>query len=172
FCSSRRRHTRFSRDWSSDVCSSDLTRSGVIAGASGAKLLEVYSPQRPDYLQKAGVEAPESVQSLKNTTKANIEAGKVHDLYDMQRTNLSPGVYGIIRSAKQMQLSFLSMEPEAVFPPHIHPEEQLELVLRGGGRKIILDEGQDVKSKDLVRIPGNMVHGAEAGDLGYDALSI
>src|SRR5690606_39474512 len=28
FCfSSRRRHTRFSRDWSSDVCSSDLTGS-------------------------------------------------------------------------------------------------------------------------------------------------
>src|SRR5690606_41106651 len=26
FCSSRRRHTRFSRDWSSDVCSSDLSR--------------------------------------------------------------------------------------------------------------------------------------------------
>src|SRR5690606_41031290 len=26
FFSSRRRHTRFSRDWSSDVCSSDLPR--------------------------------------------------------------------------------------------------------------------------------------------------
>src|SRR5690606_40621406 len=26
FCSSRRRHTSFSRDWSSDVCSSDLDR--------------------------------------------------------------------------------------------------------------------------------------------------
>src|SRR5690606_40242934 len=26
FLSSRRRHTRFSRDWSSDVCSSDLDR--------------------------------------------------------------------------------------------------------------------------------------------------
>src|SRR5690625_3266304 len=25
FCSSRRRHTRWPRDWSSDVCSSDLT---------------------------------------------------------------------------------------------------------------------------------------------------
>src|SRR5690606_40229885 len=25
FCSSRTRHTRFSRDWSSDVCSSDLS---------------------------------------------------------------------------------------------------------------------------------------------------
>src|SRR5215475_8935060 len=29
FFSSRRRHTRFSRDWSSDVCSSDLRRSGA-----------------------------------------------------------------------------------------------------------------------------------------------
>src|SRR5690606_39451391 len=30
FFSSRRRHTRFSRDWSSDVCSSDL---GLVRGA-------------------------------------------------------------------------------------------------------------------------------------------
>src|SRR5690606_40632991 len=31
FFSSRRRHTRFSRDWSSDVCSSDLPlRSGLV----------------------------------------------------------------------------------------------------------------------------------------------
>src|SRR5690606_40989727 len=33
FFSSRRRHTRFSRDWSSDVCSSDLVQgSGIVAG--------------------------------------------------------------------------------------------------------------------------------------------
>src|SRR5690606_40092454 len=30
FFSSRRRHTRFSRDWSSDVCSSDLTYRDII----------------------------------------------------------------------------------------------------------------------------------------------
>src|SRR5690606_41026945 len=30
FFSSRRRHTRFSRDWSSDVCSSDLTWNSTI----------------------------------------------------------------------------------------------------------------------------------------------
>src|SRR5439155_21396003 len=29
FFSSRRRHTRWPRDWSSDVCSSDLTRKGL-----------------------------------------------------------------------------------------------------------------------------------------------
>src|SRR5215475_9159393 len=32
FFSSRRRHTRFSRDWSSDVCSSDLPRDGTVLG--------------------------------------------------------------------------------------------------------------------------------------------
>src|SRR5690606_40416531 len=31
FFSSRRRHTRFSRDWSSDVCSSDLLPEGIYA---------------------------------------------------------------------------------------------------------------------------------------------
>src|SRR5690606_39304552 len=30
FFSSRRRHTRFSRDWSSDVCSSDLMQVAVV----------------------------------------------------------------------------------------------------------------------------------------------
>src|SRR5690606_40524005 len=34
FFSSRRRHTRFSRDWSSDVCSSDLNPSVERAGQS------------------------------------------------------------------------------------------------------------------------------------------
>src|SRR2546429_5008108 len=39
FFSSRRRHTRCSRDWSSDVCSSDLNptgASGALRGAGGA----------------------------------------------------------------------------------------------------------------------------------------
>src|SRR5690606_40594469 len=34
FCSCSRRHTSFSRDWSSDVCSSDLPRNGACALAS------------------------------------------------------------------------------------------------------------------------------------------
>src|SRR5699024_11361894 len=33
FFSSRRRHTRSKRDWSSDVCSSDLLRAGHISSA-------------------------------------------------------------------------------------------------------------------------------------------
>src|SRR5690606_40585917 len=42
FFSSRRRHTRFSRDWSSDVCSSDLAKAPEAAQAMGvtSKVLE------------------------------------------------------------------------------------------------------------------------------------
>src|SRR5690606_40453229 len=52
--SSRRRHTRFSRDWSSDVCSSDLAESGleavhlgaegVFAGGFGGQFLATLDP--------------------------------------------------------------------------------------------------------------------------------
>src|SRR5690606_39952105 len=36
FFSSRRRHTRFSRDWSSDVCSSDLGPTACPSGSTGS----------------------------------------------------------------------------------------------------------------------------------------
>src|SRR5690606_41029706 len=43
FFSSRRRHTRFSRDWSSDVCSSDLvTEEFIVEGTANA-----FRPARP-----------------------------------------------------------------------------------------------------------------------------
>src|SRR5690606_39690938 len=38
--SSRRRHTRFSRDWSSDVCSSDLTRGDKVDTYEGDAFTE------------------------------------------------------------------------------------------------------------------------------------
>src|SRR5207253_7953218 len=39
FFSSRRRHTRWPRDWSSDVCSSDLTRALALAyGPKGVRV--------------------------------------------------------------------------------------------------------------------------------------
>src|SRR5690606_40850283 len=43
FVASRRRHTRFSRDWSSDVCSSDLAGDVGIGGDDGRHLLALVS---------------------------------------------------------------------------------------------------------------------------------
>src|SRR5690606_41182907 len=48
FFSSRRRHTRFSRDWSSDVCSSDLDRPGPDAIMRGCRSARVVSGARRD----------------------------------------------------------------------------------------------------------------------------
>src|SRR6266511_4986360 len=54
FFSSRRRHTRFSRDWSSDVCSSDLRRVelGSVERSDAEADLE---PAAPDH---GGPESP------------------------------------------------------------------------------------------------------------------
>src|SRR6266704_4097587 len=57
FFSSRRRHTRSKRDWSSDVCSSDLIdiRSGLSSGMAGSAVREdpadsVDELERPERL--------------------------------------------------------------------------------------------------------------------------
>src|SRR5690554_7738465 len=44
FFSSRRRHTRCGRDWSSDVCSSDLDYEGLMFLANHLKSLDSGSP--------------------------------------------------------------------------------------------------------------------------------
>src|SRR5438128_11836274 len=52
FFSSRRRHTRCYRDWSSDVCSSDLIERAVLAGGGRGgrerRVLFPLSPRQPD----------------------------------------------------------------------------------------------------------------------------
>src|SRR3712207_9412347 len=45
FCSSRRRHTRYWRDWSSDVCSSDLSSSEPPHAARPAARSSATAPE-------------------------------------------------------------------------------------------------------------------------------
>src|SRR5690606_39731446 len=48
--SSRRRHTRFSRDWSSDVCSSDLREVGYTSGIENySRHLDQRPPGSPPF---------------------------------------------------------------------------------------------------------------------------
>src|SRR5207245_5032465 len=56
FFSSRRRHTRCYRDWSSDVCSSDL-ESGVRRvqeGATAVRFVNVLVQLQPEVVQRVG----------------------------------------------------------------------------------------------------------------------
>src|SRR5690606_39950342 len=53
FFSSRRRHTRFSRDWSSDVCSSDLGLAHALAAVEGE--LRAAPAHRAHHLSHLGL---------------------------------------------------------------------------------------------------------------------
>ncbi|MGB8491685.1 MAG: SMP-30/gluconolactonase/LRE family protein [Bacteroidales bacterium] len=149
------------------------SNSSLTAGPSGAKLLEVYSPVRLDYLQKAGVKnVPAMPVDLSVTQIPNVKPNKVYDIYDFQLTGLSAGANSRLINGKNTQVSFLLMDPGALFDRHIHPEEQMMLVLRGGCDEILLDGEQSMSKNSVVLIPGNMVHGAKVGPLGCDAIDI
>src|SRR2546429_4864588 len=65
FFSSRRRHTRCSRDWSSDVCSSDLVSSGIRGFFVARFLLGIgEAPTFPGNAKAVGYWFPSSERSL------------------------------------------------------------------------------------------------------------
>lgn len=149
------------------------SKSSLTAGSSGARLLEVYSPVRLDYLQKAGVKnLPGDVSDLATLLEPNVEPNKVYDLYDFQFTPLAPGAHTRLISGRNVQFSFATTDPDSAFRHHIHPEEQMMYVLRGEVEQIILDREEKMKTGDMMRIAGNMVHGSRVGDLGADAMDI
>jgi gluconolactonase len=142
------------------------------AGNSGARILSIFSPLRADYLEKAGVADLPDLEDVGTKLESNVKPRVAYDLYDIQLTKLADGAYSRLVSGKNMQLSFISMAPGSVFPHHIHPEEQMMFVLRGGANEIILDGERAMQPGSVVRIPSNMVHGARIGDVGCDALDI
>src|SRR5215510_7882712 len=56
FFSSRRRHTRWPRDWSSDVCSSDLVSAAILGDSEKVKYVPVSGQQRFTALQAGEVD--------------------------------------------------------------------------------------------------------------------
>jgi gluconolactonase len=147
--------------------------SALKAGPAGAEIIEVDWPPRPDYLALAGVKArPSDLASAQFLLEPTVEPGVVYDLNDVQFTELSPGANSRLISGRGAQLSFLTMNPDAVFPDHRHPEEQLMLVLRGGIDEVILDRVVHMEKGDVLRLPGDMVHGGIIGELGCDVLDV
>ena len=119
------------------------TKNALTAGPAGAKVVEVYSPVRLDYLQKAGItDGPSANADLATPATPNVNPDQVYDLYEFQLTELTTGANSRLITGKNTQVSFISMDPGALFDRHIHPEEQTMLVLRGGCDEILLDGEQ------------------------------
>src|SRR2546422_9299515 len=72
FFSSRRRHTRCSRDWSSDVCSSDLAQ--VAARLAGGPSLGLLEPAEglPGGAPRAGARAPAACTTARDTAGKQV----------------------------------------------------------------------------------------------------
>src|SRR5690606_7586243 len=82
FCfSSRRRHTRFSRDWSSDVCSSDLEAQRAVLARAVAQEAPVLLLDEPTASLDLGhaVEVLEVVEDLRRDGGLTVVTA-IHDL--------------------------------------------------------------------------------------------
>src|SRR2546430_3698966 len=94
FFSSRRRHTRFDCDWSSDVCSSDLIRSDLPAGSRirGAILCDYLKnlDWRHRQARKAG-KITRSIRSEEHTSELQSQSNLVcRLLLEKKNRTLSP----------------------------------------------------------------------------------
>jgi gluconolactonase len=145
----------------------------VIAGSAGAEIVEVYWPPRPDYLKMAGAKGvPAKFPEPAFPVAPTVRPGVVGDLHDIQFTELQPGANSRLIAGHGAQLSFLQMSPGLSFAAHLHPEEQLMVVLRGSIDELILDRTAAMTAGDLLYLPGTMVHGGKVGDKGCDVLDV
>jgi len=148
-------------------------RNAVKAGPAGAEIVEVYWPPRPDYLAKAGAkDIPAKFPEPAFPVAPTVKPGVVGDLQDIQFTELQPGANSRLISGHGAQLSFLRMSPGMSFAAHLHPEEQLMIVLRGSIDEIILDAKATMTKGGLLYLPATMVHGGQVGDKGCDVLDV
>src|SRR5690625_2054900 len=112
FFSSRRRHTRWPRDWSSDVCSSDLGNVATIAhGAAPTELSRVmgnYEPARyvsPSSASNWAIQAVEADPDLAGTRliqrRLGLSEGEIEEVRsDISRRD-APGVLSQLMSRSQ-----------------------------------------------------------------------
>ena len=147
--------------------------SGVKAGGGGAEIVEVYWPPRLDYMAKAGIkDLPGEMRAGSFPLEPTVKPGLVQILQEVQLTELSPGANSRLIAGRGAQISFLRMNPNTTFPDHIHPEEQLMIVLRGSIDEVILDGVSAMQRDDILLLPGDMVHGGKVGELGCDVIDV
>ena len=144
----------------------------VTAGPDGAEIVEVYWPVRADYLAKAGVKDVPAAADVQFPVPPTVLPGTVYDLNDVPFTELQPGANSRLIGGHGAQLSFLRMDPGMEFAAHVHPEEQLMCVLRGGMDEMILGAWAPMKTGDRLYLPAPMVHGGKVGDRGCDVLDV
>src|SRR5258707_8563493 len=116
FFSSRRRHTRYWRDWSSDVCSSDLSL------ARSQSVREPASNDRLIAFQDISVIPMDTERVLPHQTVL-VRSGKITDVGPTSSVHLPPGTVVIDGRDKFLLPGMADMHT------HVDRKEMLPLVL-------------------------------------------
>lgn len=154
------------------------------AGPDGLQAIEVFSPVRIDLLKLAGVAVPDGVKGgfPDQGETPSVTPGQVYQLGEFQLTPITDplpnlgytrsGAYSRLIWGRNVQLSFVRMDPHSYFPIHSHPEDQLMTLLRGSLVEGVMDVPEPMNEADhsSVLLPDGMVHDARMGDFGGDAL--
>ncbi len=145
----------------------------VKAGPNGASFLEVYSPPRHDYIEKAGGTLAETPQPLNSSTEAVTQAETVQNFHDLQFFEMrSPAMKARLIGGKNMQLMFKSADPGYSSNYHGRVEDRFSLILRGGSQDDNPLGSVSLETDSYVYLPSGMVHRENAGPKGYDMLTI
>jgi quercetin dioxygenase-like cupin family protein len=83
-----------------------------------------------------------------------------------------PGVQIQAAAGKELMLSYVTFEPNAIVEAHSHPHEQAGMVVSGSARFIVGDKEQILKPGDLYFIPGGVTHKVVATAEGCIALDV
>src|SRR5690606_41128616 len=105
FFSSRRRHTRFSRDWSSDVCSSDLGLEHLLSSwaeteqpsssASGMSNARLHASSAKEKLEAAKADLVESIRSEERRVGKECRSGWTADQCKKRGKTQGTAVIGV-----------------------------------------------------------------------------
>lgn len=155
------------------------------AGPDGLKALEIFSPVRPDHLALAGTVLPEGADGSfpdQGIERASLEAGRAYRFGDVQRIPIvlpgmdaaNPTAHTRLIWGKNFMLSFVHMAANSTFPMHIHPEDQLMMIMDGAMEEGIIDEWLPMSGdrKDIILQPGGMAHAAKLSPQGAHVLDM
>ena len=147
--------------------------SGIKAGPEGTSFVEIMSPINPNYLRKAGIKnLPSVVQDLTSFATPTVEYNKVYDIFEVQATELVPGLSAKIISTERFTLSLNGIDPNYKSRPYLQAQESLTGMLRGSGILNVAGEKSNVQKGSMMRVGGNTVQAFEAGETGADTWSL
>lgn len=93
-------------------------------------------------------------------------------LDDLDWEQVDPDLKKKVIDGQQMTLTRYSFGPGGRFPHHVHDQEQMTIVLRGGITFRIEGVPHELRAGSVVVIPSDVPHSAEAGEGGAEVLSV